>query len=210
MAKKRIDGWEATNRLEYVWSLIERFGAWVGVPTLLGAGPTGHAIGGITALFYVIPMTALGAILCFFTYRRYTKRTAPPPSEPLRREYTRERIDIVALAERYGGQLNDITFIECEIMGPAVICGAGGTITNYNPRHFARDNESAFIEIPEGRTRPDGAIGVSDCIFQHCRFHFISWATSIAHITTMKQYFNIPTAQPTPHTPDSPTPPASA
>lgn len=176
MPKQEHAGWTWANRFEYGWSLVEKFAGWIGGVILTLAGPAGHAIGGLTAIYYVIPLTGLGVFFFLMAYRRRFRTMPPVITEPVRREYTRERIDIVRLATRYGGALRDMTFLECEIFGPAVFCGGGGSITNYEPHLHIGDATSAFVEMPERGTRPDGMIGVSDCVFRRCHFYSITWA----------------------------------
>lgn len=169
--------WTWSNRIEFLWSLIEKIGIWVGGAVLVAAGPTGHVIGGLEALYYVIPLSALGVALLVVGFRRRSRhRDLPAPVSPRRREYTRERIAIADLAYQYDGTLRDITFIECEIMGPAVLCGAGGNISIYYPHLVAASEDSPFIDLPSRKERPDGAIGIRDCIFKECWYYRISWA----------------------------------
>lgn len=145
---------------------------------MLMAGPTGHAIGGEVAFYYVIPMTALGVSLFLVGYRRRARiEKLKQENRPvlIRREYVDEIVRPQDIAEP-DGVIRGVTFTRCQINGPALLCGGGGYLNIMEPYYVHATENTGFLELAPGSVKPDGAIGLSNCNFQSCKFHNVTWA----------------------------------
>lgn len=190
MSEKR---WELAERVDLVWNHVERFGTVIGWVVLLAAGPTGHAIGqpnAMTGLYYVIPMAALGLFFLIVGQRR-KNALRPSLTSTVRREYTKERIRLVDLVEP-DNVIRNVNFTECVVEGPAVICGSGGYLSIYEAEMIAHNPMSGFIVLPENAPRPDGAIGLQNCILTKCRFHNVAIASTLANVNQSRAAFGLP------------------
>lgn len=207
--------WTWTNRAEYVWSLLEKFGPLIGAALVGGSIPAGQAAGA-SGMIYVIPMTALGVFLFLIGYRWRLKQeqaavvaaaaaaAAKAAAHPnlIRREYTDEIVNPVAIAEP-DKVIREVTFTRCHIHGPVVLCGGGGVLTNYEPYFVSGAEDSLWMELPRGSRKPDGAIGLSNCIFKQCRFHDVTFALPRDDIEKQKALLTVLFQKPTPGTQDS-------
>lgn len=165
---------------------------------MIASAPLSQVIAsGVDGMYYVLPFTVLGG-LWLWTWLRYRSRQEDakmrPTSVPIRTEYTKERLFIPSLAEP-DGVIRGVTFNDCVLVGPAVIVGAGGHASMYEPELVANSETSAFIEMPEGRSRPDGAVGFHNCILNRCRLHKVSFASTRDNIEEMKRTYGLNASQ---------------
>jgi hypothetical protein len=70
--------------------------------------------------------------------------------------------------------LEGFEFIECEILGPAVLAFIDRVTLTYSS--FDGDFNAMLWEIPMSRLRVIGAIGLSNCTFTRCTFRRIGFA----------------------------------
>jgi len=83
------------------------------------------------------------------------------------------RDEVIRIAELTvnSNTMQDLEFINCRIIGPAVLLALGTT----SLLHCALGGpiESLFWEIPPERTHVIGGVAVVNCIFSNCRFEEI-------------------------------------
>lgn len=70
--------------------------------------------------------------------------------------------------------LDGFEFIECDIIGPAVLALLERVTVAYS--HFDGDPESMLWEIPISRKHVLGAIGLRNCTFTRCTFRRVGFA----------------------------------
>lgn len=99
------------------------------------------------------------------------------------RGYENGIIWLPELAREFGGIVRDISFLRCQINGPAVVLVSDtteyvGSFTYLSPvadliREFP---DSAFWLMPEDQRLSLGALLFEHCRFEDCTFEGVAWA----------------------------------
>lgn len=88
--------------------------------------------------------------------------------------YENEVVRIADLAV-VDGMVRNCSFVNCLIIGPAVLAPLEGTSLQNNI--FTSPNAAAmFWIIEDGREEVIGAVGLEHCVFENCRFERIGFS----------------------------------
>lgn len=90
-----------------------------------------------------------------------------------RKHYENEVVRLADLSVT-SDMVEGVTFQDCLVLGPAVVVPLGETrIENCS---FAGTPDAIFWEVSEGRDLIIGAVGLSECKFDGCRFERVGFA----------------------------------
>jgi hypothetical protein len=89
---------------------------------------------------------------------------------------TRFEDRVVRMADLAGesGLVDSVTFVGCDVKGPAVLVPQGCTLTNCNLGGPSAD--AILWEVPASRTVIVGAILAKNCVFERCHFFNVGFA----------------------------------
>ena len=86
--------------------------------------------------------------------------------------YRDAQVLIHELIERHEGNLRGLSFVNCEIIGPAILYPDGCIATNVKTFHKPKD---VLWEVYPGR-KLVGAVYMESCTFEDCTFYHIGFA----------------------------------
>ena len=124
-----------------------------------------------TALIFVgIWLGILKILISIFQWRIYRHREGKDDTvNPLDASFTRKRISICALADPVTKRIVGKTFVECELVGAAVVCISGSAFDG-DTNNLACD----FIVLRDdtnGHFKIQNVIVLEKCIFRECKFY---------------------------------------
>ncbi len=97
--------------------------------------------------------------------------------------YRDTKVSIYELIDRHEGKLKGLSFVNCTLVGPAVLylhyCIADGMRTQHGPR-------DVLWEVRPGR-KLIGAVLMESCTFENCTFHNIGFAGLPAQIQLWRE-----------------------
>lgn len=103
--------------------------------------------------------------------RRYGSRVQPLVGDRAFRNQVVRLADLTVNT----AMLENYTFANCRVVGPAVLVPLGNTSV-LHCIFGAPDVDSIFWEVPESRDALVGAVGALNCTFSNCQFEAIGWA----------------------------------
>lgn len=187
----------------------------IGGTQMLLAASSASVFGGLQTLPVVIPLCALGIVWFLWASdkkgvllraemkSRHVRERAELRSRPvvLRKEFKSERVHLSRIvgSDRV---IRDMTLVDCEVVGPAVLCGAGGAIWLDEPRYSADHADEVFVPMANMSRRPKGMVGVAGVMFKRCLFVNVTFAIPQNMIDDLVRDIT----PPTPHTPSAPPP----
>jgi hypothetical protein len=98
--------------------------------------------------------------------------------------YRKQIVDIADLLNGTYDVLDGLTFIDCDIKGPAVLLLQDVTINHGN---FAEDMNAILWDISPSRPVVAGAVLVRNCTFERCLFVNVGFAGPPEFIEAMRQ-----------------------
>ena len=180
MANKVADQLDRSlSRLDTIWSVAERFGAW----PVIGALASGGLAAATDVFTTYAPWSWFGAAMTGavgFQFikvgRSWSKEKAEnarrianlqePKGQinPLDETFERKRVFLSDLTPSIGSTVKGKRFIDCEIVGPGVILFYKN-VTNINA-HFGNCD---FVRLAQGPTvQIQNLLAFEDCLFQNC------------------------------------------
>lgn len=97
--------------------------------------------------------------------------TQPPPTGD--RRIVDDVVRIASLTVT-SPQINGMTFVNCQIIGPAVLALLEGVEMSHCT--FEADVNALFWEVPASRPVVYGAVGLTNVVFSRCVFQAIGFA----------------------------------
>ncbi len=103
-----------------------------------------------------------------------------------RLKYSHETLRMPELADAVEGPdvIDGYTFVECELIGPAVLALLGGVTIAHST--FEAHPDELFLELGEPRMLY-GVIGLLNCEFTRCKFARIGFVGSAETIEAFRQ-----------------------
>ena len=95
--------------------------------------------------------------------------TLPPATQSSAGVPDSKRVEINRLVTEHSPVLQDMTFVDKEIVGPAVLVPMDDQVSVIQS-YLGIDADAVLWEIPVEREHLSGAIGLERCTFLRCRF----------------------------------------
>ena len=98
--------------------------------------------------------------------------------------------DLVPQQQEAGDRrLTKTRFVECEILGPAVVVPGDGFLIS-GVAYLDGDWEESFRALAPGAPYPADAISVDDCDFQNCIFRAVQFMALVPFIWQLRRHFH--------------------
>jgi hypothetical protein len=109
------------------------------------------------------------------------------------RTYVAQSVKLAELAEELSGkasrQISDVHFVNCTILGPAVVV-PGDAFRLSGAAYIDDDREEAFRALEPATPYPADAIVVSDCEFEDCSFRDVQFVAPEELVWQLRRHFH--------------------